>query len=54
MNHYIPARQRIFLPSDTLSNAALKEVSAHRSSKSLADRNAEAAVTQLVGAEEDL
>jgi hypothetical protein len=54
MNYYIPARQRIFFPSDTLSNAALEEVSAHRSSESLADRNTETAVTQLVGAVEDL
>ena len=54
MNHDIPTRERTFVSSDTLSNATLEEISTHCVSKSLADRDAEAAVTQLVGAVEDL
>jgi hypothetical protein len=54
MNYHVPAGKQAFIPSDTLSYAALEEVATHRISKSLADRNAKPAVTQLVGAVEDL
>ena len=54
MYDHIPASDQTFVPSDTLPDAALEEISTYRISKSLADRDAEAAVTQLVGAVEDL
>jgi hypothetical protein len=54
MNHHIPACEQALVPSDTLSDAALEEVATHRTSKSLADRNAKATVTELIGAVEDL
>ena len=54
MDDHIPASGQAFVPSDTFPDAALEEISAHRISKSLADRDAEAAVTELVGTVEDL
>jgi len=54
VNHDIPACDQTFVPSDTLPDAAFQEISTHCISKSLANRDAEAAVAQLVGAVEDL
>lgn len=54
MDDNIPASDQTPVPADTFPDAALEEISTHRISKSLADRDAEAAVTQLVGTVEDL
>lgn len=54
VNYNIPACDYALALSDTLPDTALQEVSTHRVSKSPADRDAEAAVTQLVGAVENL
>jgi hypothetical protein len=54
VNDYIPPLKQTLLPSDTFPNVALDEIPAHRIPKSLADRDATAAVAQLIGAVEDL
>ena len=54
MNDNVPAGSQTLVPSDALPDAAFEEIATHCISKSLTDRDAEAAVTQLVGAVEDL
>ena len=54
MDHNIPACEQAFRSSGRLPDAPFDEVSARRVSKSLADRDAKAAMTQLIGTVEDL
>ena len=54
MDHDIPPREQAFRSSGGLPDAPFDEVSVRGVSKSLADRDAKAAMTQLIGTVEDL
>jgi len=54
MNDHIPPSQKLPVSADTFPDTALDGVSTHRLPESSANRDAEATVTQLIGAVEDL